>query len=101
MKSLFIEAEVYDDLAEAADWYEGQQRGLGDRCFVSMRPPLEEIVERPGSFPKIARTEVRWAMTRPFPYKAYFTVDAASVRVFAVMHAVRKPNRWRERGQSA
>jgi toxin ParE1/3/4 len=96
VKPVRIEPEVYDDLAEAADWYDMRERGVGDRFLAAMRKLMETIGERPHSFAPEGR-HVRVAFAKPFPYKIYYLDTPESVRIFAVLHAARDPDVWRAR----
>jgi hypothetical protein len=91
-----VEPEVYDDLAEAADWYDERQWGLGDRFLNEMRALMAAIRDRPQAF-HIESDQVRWAWSKPFPYKVYYTLAGDMVRVFAVLHCARDPRAWRNR----
>ena len=96
MKELRIEPEVFDDLVEAAAWYDEQQPGVGDRFLASMRKLMETIAERPDSF---AREEgrIHFAMEKPFPYKIYYANRKSTVRIIAVLHSALHPSTWKSR----
>jgi toxin ParE1/3/4 len=96
VKEFRIEPEVYDDLAEAADWYDAKQPGLGDRFLGEMHRLISAIRDRPESFP-LEAGQVRWAWTKPFPFKVYYWLEQENVRVFAVLHCARDPRAWRRR----
>lgn len=96
MKRLRVEAEVYNDLAEAADWYEAEQPGLADRFLSAMKMLFTEIQSSPEHF-RILSGGVRVAWRKPFPFKVYFLVDGEELRVFAVIHASRHPRTWQRK----
>lgn len=96
MKLVRVEPEVFADLAEASDWYEAQQPGLGTRFEHAMRKLFVMIGERPDSF-RVEDGSVRSAFTEPFPYKVYYINLPAEVRIFAVLHGARDPRSWRSR----
>lgn len=96
MKRLRVEAEVFDDLAEAADWYETQQPGLADRFLGAMKLLFSEIQSSPERFRQLSGG-VRVAWRKPFPFKVYFLEDSEEIRVFAVIHASRHPRTWRRK----
>jgi plasmid stabilization system protein ParE len=87
---------VYADLAEAAEWYDRQQTGVGDRFLAAMRSLVEDIAKRPTSFAEV-ESGVRSAMHRRFPYKVYFRLGHDEIRVFAVLHGARHPDMWKNR----
>lgn len=96
MKAFRIEPEVYEDLADAADWYDSKEPGLGDRFLDFAQSLIRTVAERPDSFPSVGG-QVRVAHAKPFPYKVYFHATNDSVKVFAVLHGARRPGSWRAR----
>jgi hypothetical protein len=93
--------EVWGELAEAALWYEGRQKGLGADLLAEIEATLPLLGDRPRSFPRlldVAPTlEVRRALLARFPYALVFLVRSEEVRVLAVAHAKRRPGYWLSR----
>ena len=58
------------DLAEAFDWYEIQEAGVGDRFLDAFDACLLRIQENPESFP-IAHAGLRRALLQKFPYAVF------------------------------
>ncbi len=96
MREFRVEPEVYDDLVEAADWYDERELGLGDRFLSEMQALMMAVRDRPQTF-HIESGQVRWAWRKPFPYKIYYTLVEDVVRVFAVLHSARSRRVWRKR----
>ena len=53
-----IRHEVAVDLADAANWYDGQESGLGDDFMQMYRGTLNAVVESPYSGPSSALDRV-------------------------------------------
>lgn len=88
------EAEL--DLADAALWYEEQQRELGHNFLDEILSVLSIIAETPLMYPLVHRN-TRRAVTRRFPFGVFYRVETTSVVVVAVMHGSRNPIRWKSR----
>jgi plasmid stabilization system protein ParE len=88
------EAEL--DLAEAAFWYEGQQKGLGRQFLSEALALFSAIAETPQLHPAVHRN-TRRALLRRFPFGVYYRAETAAIVVVAVMHGSRNPNRWKAR----
>lgn len=81
---------------EAADWYEGQQPGLGADFVAEVQQVLDAIAAHPERF-AIAAGDVREAAVSRFPYCVYYRVRADRVAVIAVFHTSRDPAIWQGR----
>jgi plasmid stabilization system protein ParE len=84
------------DIASAAQWYDGEQRGLAARFLSDLDRTFALIRERPLQFPTVAN-DVRRALLHTFPYAVYLRTSDESVVVLAVLHLRRDPNVWRGR----
>jgi plasmid stabilization system protein ParE len=82
------------DLREIQDYYEEQVPNLGQRFMNYFVRALEQISERPNSFPMVY-LEARRAMLRVFPYGIYFRDLGPHLEVFAISHLSRNPSPWR------
>jgi hypothetical protein len=51
VKPARIEPEVYEDLAEASDWYDRQQPGVGARFLAAMQELMNAVEVSPGAYP--------------------------------------------------
>ncbi|MFW8564836.1 type II toxin-antitoxin system RelE/ParE family toxin [Orrella sp. 11846] len=92
--SLKVLSEAKQDLAEALDWYEARQSGLGRRFLAEISSCLERI--RPMMYAKV-RSETRRAVVNRFPFAVFYYIDANEVVVLAVLHMSRDPQRWMQR----
>jgi plasmid stabilization system protein ParE len=91
-----ITARASADIEAISNWYERIRPELALRFRDDLDEVMEQIGERPTSFPEIEEG-ARRAICRTFPYKVYFSVFPNEVRVQAVYHVSRDPRKWDER----
>ena len=91
-----LEHEAEQEMIEAAQYYEDQQKGLGldllDEVDIAIaaigRDPLRHgFCDRP----------IRSVALDRFPYRLLFAVESDRVFVVAVMHLHRRPGYWKHR----
>lgn len=80
----------------AAQYFAGQQHGLGLRFFASIEATINRICETPQSW-RIHEGEVRRCLAHVFPYAVLYSVEHDHVLIIAVMHCSREPGYWRHR----
>ena len=88
-----------DALAEyedAARYYAGCQDGLEFRFIGAIEHAIHQILEAPDRW-RILEEDVRWCLTRVFPFAVLYTIERDYVLIIAVMHCQREPGYWRER----
>jgi len=98
MKSLRVLPEAEEELAAAAEWYEGKRAGLGVELVAVVDGAFDEILEAPLAHPSW-RTDrpYRWKVLTRFPYVVFFRLDGDAVEIMAVAHARRRPGYWLRR----
>lgn len=96
MPRLHVRREAELDTLEAATWYDGERRGLGNEFLGELRVTLSRIEEGPARFPIVFR-EVRRAILRRFPFGVFFVLEAERATVIAVTHLRRHPSAWQQR----
>ena len=92
--------EVERDVAEAAEWYETRQSGLGIRFIEEIIRVWDELAENPLLASRHHPTKnIRWQYPERFPYRVIYEVDEVTrtVRVAAVLHAARHDRHWKKR----
>ncbi len=92
--------EIEDDIAQAADWYEQRQPGLGAEFVEEVIRVWDALAENPLlNSRRHAAKNIRWRYPERFPYRVIDEVDEAHqlVRVAAVLHAARQDQYWQER----
>jgi toxin ParE1/3/4 len=83
----------------AADWYEFQQQGLGNRFENDLQKTARDIQNNPLIYAAEKHNE-RLAAFRDFPYSLIFKVYHDRIWVSCVSHHKRRPGYWRKRKSS-
>ena len=85
------------EAADAIDWYETKEHGLGASFLDAIETTVEAIKNNPFAFPVVQGTAVRRALTQRFPYSIIFTNDEDALLIIAFFHSSRNPIVWRGR----
>ena len=87
-----------NDINEAKEWYNHQQKGLGKRFVEDMKKTLVAISNNPTSF-AIRYLDYRLANFHVFPYAVHFFIveNKSLVIVTAFLHTSRHPDTNRQR----
>ena len=87
------------DLADAALFYEQRRSGLGDEFLAAVKTRLNDVRERPGSFPIAYKNDLRRALVNRFPYAIWFLKSLTATVVLGILHTSRDHRRLlRKRG---
>jgi len=78
------------ELAEAHDWYEEREEGLGGSLLAEFQKACSQIRERPLAFTEVEGATRRVLLKR-FPYGVFFVVNNDLVSITAFFHARRDP----------
>lgn len=89
---VIFEPNAQAELAEARSWYRLQRDGLDRQLIQRVDETLQRIVDAPYSYP-IAHQKLRRAAVKQFPFIILYEADDDTVRVFAVYHTRRNPER--------
>jgi len=95
-RSLTVSARAEAEIAAAARWYERESAGLGAAFLEVLDQTLQGIEEGPLRFTVVHR-DVRRALLKRFPFGVFFRMRPRSIRVIAVVHLARDPERWKRR----
>lgn len=91
MREILILPEVLQDIAEAAEWYDGDgYRGLGDRFVATFYSLLTEI-QKNGEIYRKVYLDFRKVLIRPFPYSVFYRLQEETWLVTLVINAARHP----------
>jgi len=91
---------VEQDVAEAADWYESRQPGLGAQFIEEIIRVWDALAENPLLYSRRHPVKnIRWRYPERFPYRVIYEVNEAAqtVKVAAVLHAARHDRQWQKR----
>lgn len=103
-RGLRVEAEAEQELADAVDWYELQQPGLGAARIAEVDEAIARL--RGGELPRVpvpglrGDRLVRRVLLDRFPYAIVLLDTAEEVHVVAVAHLKRRPGYWSRRLRS-
>lgn len=93
---LIIAPEVEQDLAEASAWYESHRASLGEEFLTCVDACIASILRVP-EMQAVVHAQYRRALVRRFPYAVFYKYATNTVTVYAVFHASRDPEKWRQR----
>lgn len=88
--------EALTEYEEAAHYYADCQRGLELRFISAIEHSIQQILAAPVRW-RILEEDVRWCLTRVFPYAVLYTVETDYILIIAVIHCHREPGYWRHR----
>jgi plasmid stabilization system protein ParE len=88
--------EAEAEFAEAIDFYEEKERGLGFDFAAEVHSAIERIVAFPSAWPAV-EGDVRRSLIRRFPYGILYSVEQEGIYILAVMHLHRNPEYWKSR----
>ncbi|MDZ4683452.1 MAG: type II toxin-antitoxin system RelE/ParE family toxin [Planctomycetaceae bacterium] len=84
------------DLNEAADWYNDQQDGLGERFLDTANAAFMRVCDAPRRSAVLYRGARRLPI-RGFPYAALYVMENELVVIVTVLHDRRDPSVWMRR----
>lgn len=91
MKQLRILPEVWEDVDQAAAWYDLKGgKELGDRVIATLRAQLPEILRDVGTH-RLVYKQFSRVFAKPFPYAIYFRIHGDWVVVTLFWHTARNP----------
>lgn len=88
--------EALAEFRAAAEYYEKQQLGLGERFANAVEMAVAHVVAAPESG-RIIEDGIRRCLTKVFPYTVLYLIGPDHILVVAVMHCRREPGYWRNR----
>ncbi|MBP6739375.1 MAG: type II toxin-antitoxin system RelE/ParE family toxin [Leptospiraceae bacterium] len=89
-KAIFTD-EANQDLLEAVNWYEKQQKGIGKKLANEVIIKIKKLEIKPDSFSS-DETGLRRASLKSFPYFIYYLHRMPIVLIVAVWHKSRLKN---------
>lgn len=93
---IIVWPEAENDLAEAFNWYEEQNSGLGLEFMRCVDAAFDTIIVNPELYGKVYKN-IRRALINRFPYGVFYLIDERKVIILAVFHARRDPVLLKER----
>jgi hypothetical protein len=90
LKRVTILADAAEDMEAARDFYEGQERGVGEYCVDPLLADIESLGLFSGIHP--LHFGVHRMLTSRFPFGIYYREHGDETQVFAVLDLRRDPN---------
>lgn len=92
--------DFFNDIAQAVDWYNEKQAGLGDRLFNNIKKQTAKLSFAALHF-AVKYDNIRCMRVEKFPYLVHYHVNeqTKTVKVEALFHTSRNPKIWDERMQ--
>jgi plasmid stabilization system protein ParE len=84
------------ELMDAADYYEGELNGLGQRFWDELDRHIAWIAENP-ELPRLREGGYRRVNLRVFPYYIAYVVRDPVIWILSVAHGHQLPNYWIDR----
>jgi plasmid stabilization system protein ParE len=82
--------EAFRDLAEAVDWYNNQQEGLGEE-FESLFYTRVESLTGNSLRHAVAYRDIRRILLNKFPYAVYYRIHLQEIVISLIFHSARNP----------
>ena len=94
-----IEAEAEREFAEAVNFYDQCEPGVGQRFAHELRAFFKVVCEDPERFPLASRLTRKVKLPEPWPYSVYFAIDRKNftVVISTLWHGARNPDDLRRR----
>jgi plasmid stabilization system protein ParE len=86
-----VKEEAIKDLADAFNWHEHQQPGLGIEFLDEVEECYNRISKNPQQYQ--SHRDQRVAIMHRFPYKVVYEIENESIVVYAVYHDKRSPEK--------
>jgi len=94
MYQLQILRHAREDMQKAANWYNEQQEGLGERFLSEVIKTLRLTEANPLHYEEKFAKKFRFAPVRDFPYLVIFKIKGDFVVINAVFHTSRNPKKF-------
>ena len=85
-----------EEAAEAAEFYDSSEPGLGLEFFEQLDSLIQRLRDFPLSGTPVS-TRLRASHLKKFPYSVIYYLDEEVLVVIAVAHQSRRPGYWRSR----
>ncbi len=88
--------KAFEELIEAADYYEACSHGLGERFLDNVENAVN-FIRHSGLVFSPDKSGRRKYIVKKFPYLLIYRVKEDHIFILAVAHAARKPDYWKSR----
>ena len=95
-RRLVVRPQARLELAEATDWYDAQDKRVGDELLRTFETSIETIMRNPFQYQPMYRN-ARRARLGKFPYGLIYRVSDDEIIIVSCFHGRRDPKRWQRR----
>ena len=94
-----IEEEAEREFAEAVDFYDEHEPGVGQRFARELRAFFKTVCDDPERFPRASRLTRKAKLPKPWPYSVYSAIkrETSEVVISTIWHGNRNPAELRRR----
>lgn len=93
---VILSDEAIAEAADAFDFYERRQAGLGVRFTGAVQDCLDRVAANPFLYAIVYR-DLREGAVDIFPFRIYYVAEPVRVRVISVFQTSRNPRIWKRR----
>jgi|SRR5580765_3185723 len=86
-----------DEVIKAAEYFDAQTEGLGERFLVEIDKVVRNIAVSPLLWPITKYGARKRILVSPFPYSILYKIVHGEVVIIAVAHQSREEDYWRSR----
>lgn len=86
-----------DELIKAAEFFESQEQGLGNRFLLEIDKAIRETAASPLIWPIDKFKTRKRILISPFPYSIRYKIVQREIVIVAIAHQSREPDYWRDR----
>lgn len=90
--NLIIKPLAEQEIKEALQWYEDQNKTLSHRLYKEIEDKFEKLKKTPEHYQKRYK-EIRILFLNIFPYGFYYTIDKTIVNIHAFLRTKQDPQR--------
>lgn len=94
--SIELSNEAEKDFEKSYAFYYENNPKVADTFFQNINRSFEKIKENPHTFPTVHK-DVKKYVIKKFPFVIYYRLMNTIIRVIAIFHSSRNPEKWNER----
>jgi plasmid stabilization system protein ParE len=96
IEQVIYTTEAEADIAEAYQWYEDREPGLGED-FLRCIEACVTMLQRHPLMHRIAVDSFRRALIRRFPYEIFYEPEDRCLIIYSLFHCSQEPKKLRDR----
>ena len=87
---LIISKIALEEISDAKEFYNLQQKNLGNTFYNDIKKLIENIKSFPNLYPNITN-EIKRSLLHRFPYSVFYSIENDVILILSVAHQHRKP----------